>query len=202
MDQRPAPVCNRLPMTLLRALRVRILLRDYFCLAIPLDHHEAGGIGPIRSARLHHDPTPYPISARKFARRAHVGFSRGRDSVILGAVRNIVHIPNVVFRLVEGEPVLPEVAAVSEPMKPRRPRRRSSSKFSKQRQSSFIRTIGSRSEENESEAAAEKRRRFEMEGLQVEFGRKALDPLLPTTSRGEPNFPRPQILEIAHGTPP
>ena len=56
MDQLPTLVCDghvdigfiRLPMTLPRALRVHVLLRDYFCLAFPSDHPEAGSTGPIR----------------------------------------------------------------------------------------------------------------------------------------------------------
>ena len=37
---------------------------------------------------------------------------RAGISVIPSAVRNIVHIPNVVFRPIAGEPILSEVAAV------------------------------------------------------------------------------------------
>ena len=140
MDQLPTLICDghvdigfiRLPMTLPRALRVHVLLRDYFCLAFPSDHPEAGTTGPIRPNRLAEDAfiTPeqeagtYEVARRgRFAPRiistpgsllavlTQVSLRAG-ISVIPSAVRNIVHIPNVVFRPIAGEPIRSEVAAV------------------------------------------------------------------------------------------
>jgi len=140
MDQLPTLICDghvdigfiRLPMTLPRALRVHVLLRDYFCLAFPSDHPEAGSTGPIRPNRLAEDAfiTPeqeagtYEVARRArftpriistpgslFAVLTQVSLRAG-ISVIPSGLRNIVHIPNVVFRPIAGEPILSEVAAV------------------------------------------------------------------------------------------
>lgn len=139
IDQLPALICDghvdigfiRLPMTLPRALRVHVLLRDYFCLAFPSDHPEAQGSGPIRPNRLADDAfiTPeqyagtYEVARRgRFAPRiisapgslpavlTQVSLKAG-IAVIPSAFREIVHVPNVVFRPIAGEPILSDLAA-------------------------------------------------------------------------------------------
>jgi DNA-binding transcriptional LysR family regulator len=140
MDQLPALICDghvdigfiRLPMTLPRALRAHALLRDHFCLAFPSDHPEAGGTKPIRPNRLAEDAfiTPeqeagtYEVARRgRFTPRIISASGsllavltlvslRAGIAVIPGAVRNIIQIPNVVFRPIAGEPIFSEVAAV------------------------------------------------------------------------------------------
>jgi DNA-binding transcriptional LysR family regulator len=140
MDQLPGLVYDgqvdigfiRLPMTLPRALKTHVLLRDYFCLAFPSDHPEARGTDPIRPSHLAEDAfitpeqeagtyevarrgrfTPRIISAPGSLLAVLTQVSLGRGiSVIPSIVRNIVRIPNVAFRPIVGEPLLSEVAAV------------------------------------------------------------------------------------------
>jgi DNA-binding transcriptional LysR family regulator len=122
----------RLPMTLPRGLKLRVLLQDLFCLALPAGHREAAGTGPVRPSRLAGEAfvTPeqqagtYELARRgRFQPRvvsapgsllavlAQVSLGVG-ISVLPSAVRAIVHLPNVVFRPIAGEPILSEVAAI------------------------------------------------------------------------------------------
>jgi DNA-binding transcriptional LysR family regulator len=140
MDELPALVVDghvdigfvRPPMALPRSLKVHVLLRDYFCLALPSGHREAEEMRPVRSSGLAEEAfiTPeqeagtYEVARRgKFTPRiisapgsllavlTQVSLGTG-ISVIPSVVRNVVHIPNVVFRQIAGEPILTEVAAV------------------------------------------------------------------------------------------
>ena len=122
----------RLPMTLPRSLRLHILLRDYFCLALPSGHRQAEGTEAVRSGHLAAETfitpeqeagtnevarrgrfTPHIIAApgSLLAVLTQVSFGTG-VSVIPSIVRNVVHLPNVVFRPIAGEPILSEMAAV------------------------------------------------------------------------------------------
>ncbi|MFD2252576.1 DNA-binding transcriptional LysR family regulator [Pseudochelatococcus lubricantis] len=140
MDELPGLVADghvdigfvRLPMVLPRELKVHVLLRDYFCLALPGGHPEAGETRPLRPALLagealiapEQQAGTYEVARRgRFAPRivsspgsllavlTQVSLGTG-ISVIPGIVRDIMHMPNVVFRPVAGEPIPSEVAAV------------------------------------------------------------------------------------------
>jgi len=122
----------RLPMTLPRSLRLHGLLRDHFCLALPSGHTQAERTYAVRSGQLAEEAfiapeqeagtyevarrgrfTPRIVSApgSLLAVLTQVSFGTG-VSVIPSIVRNVVHLPNVVFRPIAGEPILSEVAAV------------------------------------------------------------------------------------------
>jgi|SRR3984893_3483365 len=122
----------RLPMTLPRSLRLHALLRDHFCLALPSGHTQAERTDAVRSGQLAEEAfiapeqeagtyevarrgrfTPRIVSApgSLLAVLTQVSFGTG-VSVIPSIVRNVVHLPNVVFRPIAGEPILSEVAAV------------------------------------------------------------------------------------------
>jgi DNA-binding transcriptional LysR family regulator len=140
MDDLPALVLDgrvdigfvRLPITLPRSLKVHVLLRDYFCIALPSNHHAAGDTQSVRSNSLAADAfiapeqeagtyevarrgkfTPRIISAPGSLLAVLTQVSLGTGiSVIPSVVRNVVQMPNVIFRRIAGEPILSEVAAV------------------------------------------------------------------------------------------
>lgn len=122
----------RLPMTLPRGLQMRVLLRDFFCLALPAGHPLAEGEGAIRPAHLageafvapeqqagtyevarlgRFQPRVVSIPGSLLAVLAQVSLGVG-VSVLPSAVRAIVHLPNVVFRPIAGESIPSEVAAI------------------------------------------------------------------------------------------
>jgi len=121
----------RLPMTLPRSLRLHTLLRDHFCLALPSGHAQAQRTNAVRSGHLAGEAfiapeqeagthevgrrgrfTPRIVSTpgNLFAVLTQVSFGAG-ISVVPSIVRNVVHLPNVIFRPIAGEPILSEVAA-------------------------------------------------------------------------------------------
>lgn len=122
----------RLPMALPSGLRRHILLRDYFCLAVPAAHALAQQAGTVQSSLLAQEGFVSPeqqAGTYEVARRGrfapHIVSSPGSllavltqvsvgagVSVIPSIVRNVVHLPGVVFRPIAGEPIFSEVAAV------------------------------------------------------------------------------------------
>jgi DNA-binding transcriptional LysR family regulator len=115
----------RLPMPLPRSLRLHAL-------ALPSGHTQAERTDAVRSGQLAEEAfiapeqeagtyevarrgrfTPRIVSApgSLLAVLTQVSFGTG-VSVIPSIVRNVVHLPNVVFRPIAGEPILSEVAAV------------------------------------------------------------------------------------------
>jgi DNA-binding transcriptional LysR family regulator len=122
----------RLPMALPRALKRHVLLRDRFCLALPATHGVAGETQPLRAGLLAGEAFIAPeqrAGTYEVARRGRfeprivsspgsllavltqVSLGTG-ISVIPGVVRDIVQMPNVVFRPIAGEPIPSEVAAI------------------------------------------------------------------------------------------
>ncbi|MBC2885198.1 LysR family transcriptional regulator [Ochrobactrum sp. CM-21-5] len=122
----------RLPMALPTSLKARVLLRDYFCLALPSDHRRANEISPIRPALLADEAFITPeqqFGTHELARRgrfaprivsapgsllavlAQVSLGAG-ISVIPSVVRNVVHLPDVAFCRIADKPIHSEVAAV------------------------------------------------------------------------------------------
>jgi DNA-binding transcriptional LysR family regulator len=122
----------RLPTTLPRSLRLHILLCDQFCLALPSAHRHAADSGPLQSRRLageafiapEQQAGTYEVGRRgRFAPRivsspgnllavlTQVSLGAG-IAVVPSVVREVVHLPNVTFRLISGEPIVSEVAAV------------------------------------------------------------------------------------------
>ncbi len=126
----------RLPMALPASLRAHILLRDYFCLALPASHGLVQGGGQeqdaVRPALLANEAFISPeqqAGTYEVARRGcfapHIVSSPGSllavltqvsvgagVSVVPSVVRNVVHLPEVVFRPLAGGPIISEVAAV------------------------------------------------------------------------------------------
>lgn len=122
----------RLPMTIPRPLRLHILLRDYFCLALPSSHRLAAGGDALRSRQLADEPfitpeqesgtyevarrgrfTPRVVSAPGSLLAVLTQVSLGVGiAVIPSVVRDVVHLPDVTFRPISGAPIFSEVAAV------------------------------------------------------------------------------------------
>ena len=122
----------RLPMALPRSLRVHILVRDHFCVALPADHPQAALARPVRPRDL---ATAFFITpeqgagTREVARRgdftadivavpgsllavlAQVSLGAG-VSVVPSVLTSVIRMPNVVFRELAGEPIPSEVAAI------------------------------------------------------------------------------------------
>ncbi len=122
----------RLPMPIPRSLRLHILLRDRFCLAMPSDHLLTTEAGPLRSSQLGNEAfitpeqtagtdevakrgrfAPNIVSApgSLIAVLTQVSIGVG-ISVIPSVVRDIVRLPGVSFRQIAGEPITSEVAAI------------------------------------------------------------------------------------------
>jgi DNA-binding transcriptional LysR family regulator len=122
----------RLPMTLPRALRVHILVRDHFCIALPKDHAQAMTTSPVRPSSLAASAFITPeqeAGTREVARRGRFApniisapgsllavltqVSLGAGiSIVPSVLTSVVHMPNVVFRPLAGDPIASEVAAI------------------------------------------------------------------------------------------
>lgn len=122
----------RLPMTVPRGLRMHILVRDHFCVALPADHPGAVATSPVcpRSLFAAAFVTPeQDAGTREVARRGNFApniisapgsllavltqVSLGTGiSVIPGVLTTVIHMPNVVFRPLAGDPIPSEVAAI------------------------------------------------------------------------------------------
>ncbi|GAA5618337.1 LysR substrate-binding domain-containing protein [Brucella anthropi] len=122
----------RMPMTLPPSLGAYVLLRDYFCLALPSDHRlavaevenqyaflaESRFILPEQEAGTYEVAKRGSFTPRIIAKPGgllavltQVSLGAG-ISVIPGVVRNVVHMPNTVFRPIIGKPIMSEVAAI------------------------------------------------------------------------------------------
>jgi DNA-binding transcriptional LysR family regulator len=122
----------RLPMTLPRGLRKHILARDHFCVAFPADHPEANATDPVRPITLVAAAFITPeqeAGTREVARRGNFApniisapgsllavltqVSLGAGiSVVPSVLTSVVHMPNVVFRPLAGDPIPSGVAAI------------------------------------------------------------------------------------------
>jgi DNA-binding transcriptional LysR family regulator len=121
----------RLPMAIPPSLSLHVLLRDYFCLALPSAHRHVTE-APIRSSHLAGEPFiapeqeagTYQVAKRgRFTPRivsrpgsllavlTQVSFGAG-ISIIPSVVRDVIHLPGVAFNRISGEAILSEVAAV------------------------------------------------------------------------------------------
>lgn len=140
MDELPQLICDgdvdigfvRLPMLLPRSLRLKVLLRDYFCVAFPSGHSLAEGRHPVQPRELAGEAFIVPeqqAGTYEVARRGQFApdivsapgsllsvlteVSLGVGiSIIPSVVRNIVQLPNVAFRPLAGEAIASEVAAI------------------------------------------------------------------------------------------
>ncbi|MHC5232583.1 LysR substrate-binding domain-containing protein [Brucella sp. LJL56] len=122
----------RLPMMLPVSLNAHVLLQDYFCLALPSDHrlalHEVDDqydlLSKSRFILPEQEAGTYEVARRGgftpkivakpgglLAVLTQVSLGAG-ISVIPGVVRNVVHMPNTVFRPIIGKPIMSEVAAI------------------------------------------------------------------------------------------
>jgi DNA-binding transcriptional LysR family regulator len=122
----------RLPVALPRTLRMHILVHDHFCVAIPADHPQAADPSPVRPKSLGASAFIAPeqeAGTREVARRGkftpniisapgsllavltQVSLGAG-ISVIPSILTTVVHMPNVVFRPLAGDPIPSEVAAI------------------------------------------------------------------------------------------
>ena len=122
----------RLPMMLPRTLRMHILLRDQFCVAYPADHPLAAATAPVRPRALatavfvtpEQEAGTMEVARRgKFAPNiisapgsllavlTQVSLGAG-ISIVPSVLTTIVHMPNVVFRPLAGDPIPSEVAAI------------------------------------------------------------------------------------------
>lgn len=122
----------RLPMTLSASLDAHVLLQDYFCLALPSDHRlalsEAGDqyalLSESRFIVPEQEAGTFEVARRggftpKIVARpggllavlTQVSLGAG-ISVIPGVVRNVVSMPNTLFRPIIGKPIKSEVAAI------------------------------------------------------------------------------------------
>jgi DNA-binding transcriptional LysR family regulator len=122
----------RLPMTLPRALRMHILVRDHFCVAFPAHHPQAIVAGPVspRSLAVSNFITPeQQAGTREVARRGkfapnvisapgsllavltQVSLGSG-ISVVPSILTTVVRLPNVIFRPLTGDPIPSDVAAI------------------------------------------------------------------------------------------
>ncbi|WP_454659107.1 LysR family transcriptional regulator [Bosea beijingensis] len=140
MEELPQLVCDghvdigfvRLPMALPRSLRLKVLLRDYFCLALPAGHQLAEGNHPVQSRQVAGEAfitpeqqagtyevarrgrfTPNVVSAPGSMLPVLTEVSLGVGiSVVPSVVRNIVRLPNVTFLPIAGEAISSEVAGI------------------------------------------------------------------------------------------
>ena len=117
----------RLPLTIPSELRIHVLLRDVFCLAVPsniqspvtgIDLAQASFIAPEQEAgtfelarRGSFTPNIVSTPGSLLAVLAQVSIGAG-IAVVPSAVRNVVHLPGVSFQAIGGEPIVSEVAAV------------------------------------------------------------------------------------------
>nr|WP_314073400.1 LysR substrate-binding domain-containing protein [uncultured Roseococcus sp.] len=122
----------RLPMAYSRSLQTHILFRDHFCLALEARHPAAMRLDMVPSRSLAAESFIVPeqeAGSHEVARRGRfqmnvvsrpgsllsvltqVSLGAG-VAVVPSLVRDIVRIPNVVFRSVAGKPIESEVAAV------------------------------------------------------------------------------------------
>jgi DNA-binding transcriptional LysR family regulator len=122
----------RLPMTLPRALRKHILVRDRFCVAFPADHPQAAATGSVSPRNLAASAFITPeqqAGTREVARRGkfapniisapgsllavltQVSLGSG-ISVVPSVLTTVVQMPNVIFRPLTGEPIPSDVAAI------------------------------------------------------------------------------------------
>ncbi len=122
----------RLPMILPRSLRMHILVRDQFCVAYPGDHPQAAATAPVRPRTLATSAFITPeqeAGTREVARRGNftpniisapgslvavltqVSLGAG-ISIVPSVLTTIVHMPNIVFRPLAGDPIPSEVAAI------------------------------------------------------------------------------------------
>ncbi|MBB4095543.1 LysR substrate-binding domain-containing protein [Brucella pecoris] len=122
----------RLPMMLPVSLNAHVLLQDYFCLALPSDHrlalHEVDDqydlLSKSRFILPEQEAGTYEVARRggftpKIVAKpggllsvlTQVSLGAG-ISVIPGVVRNVVNMPNTVFRPIIGKPIMSEVAAI------------------------------------------------------------------------------------------
>jgi len=122
----------RLPVALPGSLRAHVLLRDRFCVALPVGHALADRAGAVRSRALAGETFVLPeqdLGTREVARRgrfeprvggapggllavlAQVSLGAG-VAVVPGVLAEAVNLPGVVFRPLAGAPVVSEVAAV------------------------------------------------------------------------------------------
>jgi DNA-binding transcriptional LysR family regulator len=122
----------RLPMTLPRALRMHILVRDHFCVAFPADHAQAAAKGPVSPRNLAASAFVTPeqqAGTREVARRGKFAPNiisapgsllavltqvslGGGISVVPSVLTTVVHMPNVIFRPLTGDPISSDVAAI------------------------------------------------------------------------------------------
>jgi DNA-binding transcriptional LysR family regulator len=122
----------RLPMTMPPSLRRHVLLRDYFCIALPKEPSFTRVDGPIEPRRLKDEAFVVPEQDAGTAEVAHRGGFNPRivsapgsllavlTQVSLGAgisvmpsvACGVLRLPGVEFRQISGEPIRSEVAAV------------------------------------------------------------------------------------------
>lgn len=122
----------RLPMTIPPTVRQHVLIHDHFCAAIPEDHPLARPSGALRAEELAGEPLVVPeqqAGTYEVARRGrfspHIVADPGRIisvltevslgtgiAVLPNAVRDIVHLPNLVFREIAGDRIGSEIAAI------------------------------------------------------------------------------------------
>jgi DNA-binding transcriptional LysR family regulator len=122
----------QLPVALPSGLRIHILLRDRFCVALPALHPKAAGAETLNPAHLASEAFVAPEQPRgthELARRgrftpeivatpgslvaalAQVSLGMG-IAIVPSMLAAVVRIPNVIFRPIDGEPIPSEVAAV------------------------------------------------------------------------------------------
>ncbi len=122
----------RMPMSLPPSLSAHVLLQDYFCLALPSDHRlavaeledqyallvESRFILPEQEAGTYEVAKRGGFTPRIVAKPGgllavltQVSLGAG-ISVIPGVVRNVVRMPNTVFRPIAGKPIMSEVVAI------------------------------------------------------------------------------------------
>jgi DNA-binding transcriptional LysR family regulator len=111
---------------------MHILVRDHFCVAFPADHPQAIVAGPVspRSLAVSNFITPeQQAGTREVARRGkfapnvisapgsllavltQVSLGSG-ISVVPSILTTVVHLPNVIFRPLTGDPIPSDVAAI------------------------------------------------------------------------------------------
>jgi len=121
----------RLPMALPRGVKAHVLLRDYFCFALPAVHAAAGEgallperlageafVAPEQAAGTYEVArrggfTPRIVSAPGSLLAVLTQVSLGMGvSVVPSVVRQVVNLPNVVFTRLAGPTIPSEVAAL------------------------------------------------------------------------------------------
>jgi DNA-binding transcriptional LysR family regulator len=122
----------RLPLALPPGLRAHVLLRDRFCLALPVHHHLARKRKPVEPREIAGETFVLPEQeAGTFEAGRRGGFQPalgaqpgnlvavttlvslgGGIAVVPNSLCDSVHIPGVVFRDLAGPPILSEIAAV------------------------------------------------------------------------------------------